>query len=201
MIANEQNFPVVLFISDGSNITLCVFLPFQILCNLCTPQSIYRSTYQQIYRLICQLTYLGQYIGRYISRVLADMSTDTVKFRKQAPGPIFFKGPFRGAYFWRGSSMEGSLHLQIDWTSLIVRSKFTVFALFYFVFEGNFPSTSPQGAYIWRGNLTERFLHHRFGGLISGGAYTWRGLFSEFYGISTEGCTNYTRSNPLLNKL
>ena len=63
------------------------------------------------------------------------------------------------------------MRLQIDWASLIVRSKFTVFALFYFVFEGNFPSTSPQGAYIWRGDLTERFLHHRFGGLISGGAY------------------------------
>ena len=30
-----------------------------------------------------------------------------------------------------------------DWASLIVGSKFTVFALFYFVFEGNFPSTSP----------------------------------------------------------
>ena len=90
MIANEQNFPVVLFISDGSNITLCVSLPFRILCNLCTPQSIYRSTYQPIYqpmhrliyRLICQLTYLGRYIGQYISRVLADMSTDAVKFRK-----------------------------------------------------------------------------------------------------------------------
>ena len=67
--------------------------------------------------------------------------------------------------------MEGSLHLQIDWPSLIVRSKFTVFALFYFVFEGNFPSTSPQGAYIWRGNLMEGFLHHWFGGLIFGGAY------------------------------
>ena len=29
---------------------------------------------------------------------------------------------------------------KIDWASLIVGSKFTVFALFYFVFEGNFPS-------------------------------------------------------------
>ena len=35
------------------------------------------------------------------------------------------------------------MRLQIDWVSLIVRSKFTVVALFYFVFEGNFPSTSP----------------------------------------------------------
>ena len=32
-----------------------------------------------------------------------------------------------------------------DWVNLIVGRKFTVFALFYFVFEGNFPSTSPQG--------------------------------------------------------
>ena len=74
------------------------------------------------------------------------------------------------------------MRLKIDWASLIVRSKFTVFALFYFVFEGNFPSTSPWGAYIWRGDLTEGFLRYRFGGLIFGGAYTWRGLFSEFYG-------------------
>ena len=40
MIANEQNFPVVLFISDGSNITLCVSLPYRIVCNLCTPRYI-----------------------------------------------------------------------------------------------------------------------------------------------------------------
>ena len=64
--------------------------------------------------------------------------------------------------------MEGNLRFKIDWASLIVGSKFTVFALFYFVFEGNFPSTSPQG---------------RFGGLVFGEAYTWRGLFSESYGM------------------
>ena len=64
--------------------------------------------------------------------------------------------------------MEGSLSLKIDWASLIVRSKFTIFALFYFVFHGNFPSTSPRG--IWRGDLTEGFLPHWFGGLIFGGA-------------------------------
>ena len=50
------------------------------------------------------------------------------------------------------------MRFKIDWASLIVGSKFTVFALFYFVFEGNFPSTSPRGAYIWRGDLTEGFL-------------------------------------------
>ena len=69
--------------------------------------------------------------------------------------------------------MEENLCFQIDWASLIVGSKFTVFALFYFVFVGNFPSTSPRGAYIWRGDSTEGFLHYRFGGLIHGGAYFW----------------------------
>ena len=76
--------------------------------------------------------------------------------------------------------MEGNLRFKIDWASLIVGSEFTVFALFYFVFEGNFPSTSPQGAYIWRGDLKEGFLRYKFGGLIFGGDYTWRGLLSEF---------------------
>ena len=48
---------------------------------------------------------------------------------------------------------RGNLRFKIDWASLIVRIKFTVFALFYFVFEGNFPSRSPRE------------------GLIHGGAY------------------------------
>ena len=58
------------------------------------------------------------------------------------------------------------MHFKIDWASLKVGGKFTIFALFYFVPEGNFPSTSPWGAYIWRGDLTEGFLRNRFGGLI-----------------------------------
>ena len=63
------------------------------------------------------------------------------------------------------------MRFKIDWASLIVGSKFIVFALFYFVCEGNFPSTSPRGAYIWWGDLTEGFLRYRFGGLMFGGAY------------------------------
>ena len=74
------------------------------------------------------------------------------------------------------------MRFKIDWARLTVGSKFTVLALFYFVFEGNFPRTSPRGAYIWRGDLTEGFLRYRFGALLFGGAYTWKGLFSEFYG-------------------
>ena len=67
--------------------------------------------------------------------------------------------------------MEGNLRFNIDWASHLVGSKFSVFALFYLVFEGNFPSTSPRAAYIWRGDLTDGFLRYRFGGLIFGGAY------------------------------
>ena len=63
------------------------------------------------------------------------------------------------------------MRFKVNWASLIVGGKFIVSALFYFVFEGNFPSTSPWGAYIRRGDLTEGFLRHRFGGLILGGAY------------------------------
>ena len=84
--------------------------------------------------------------------------------------------------------MEGNLCFKIDWASLIVRSKFTVFALFYFVFEGNFPSISPQ-----RGDLTEFFLRYQIRGLIFGGAYTWRGLFSEFYGILIMTCVEFSK--------
>ena len=75
------------------------------------------------------------------------------------------------------------MRFKIDWASLIVARKFIVFALFYFVFEGNFQVQAPRGAYIWRGNLTEGFLRYEFRGVIFGGAYTWRGLFSESYCI------------------
>ena len=71
------------------------------------------------------------------------------------------------------------MRFKIDRASLIVRSKFTVFALFCFVFEGNFQVQAPPGggwAYIRRGDLTEGFLCYEFGGLylkglIHGGAY------------------------------
>ena len=81
--------------------------------------------------------------------------------------------------------MEGNLSFKIDSASFIVERTLTVFALLYFVFEGNFQVQAPRGgggAYIWWGDLTEGSLRYEFGGVIFGGAYTWRGLFSEFYG-------------------
>ena len=69
------------------------------------------------------------------------------------------------------------MRFQIDWASLIVGSKFTVFALFYFVFEGNFPSTSPWGGLHLEGRFNGGFfcvtglggLYLK--GLTHGGAY------------------------------
>ena len=61
------------------------------------------------------------------------------------------------------------MRFKIDWASLIIGRKFSVFALFCFVFEGNFPSTSLRGAYIWRVDLTEAFLRYRIEGLYMEG--------------------------------
>ena len=65
------------------------------------------------------------------------------------------------------------MRFKIDWASLIVGRKFTVFALFYFVSEGNFQVQAPQGAYIWRRRafcvMSLGGLHLE--GLIQGEAY------------------------------
>ena len=67
------------------------------------------------------------------------------KIPKISPGAYIFQ-----RLFLRGLFTGGNLRFKIDWAIHIVGSKFTVFALFYFVFEGIFPNTSPRGAYIWR---------------------------------------------------
>ena len=65
-------------------------------------------------------------------------------------GLYFSKALFEGlifgrAYIRRGLCTEGNLRFKIDWASLIVGRKFTIFALFYFVFEGNFQVQVPGG--------------------------------------------------------
>ena len=102
---------------------------------------------------------------------------------KPTPGGLKCRKIPKMSPFWRGLSTERNLRFKIDWASLIVGRKFTGFALFYFVFEGNFQvQASGVGAYILRSDLTEGFLRYEIGGLIFEGAYTWRGFFSEFYG-------------------
>ena len=66
------------------------------------------------------------------------------------------------------------MRFKIDWASLIVGSKFTVFALFYFVFEGNFPSTSHRGGLYLEGRFNGGFF-----ALPVWGAYIWRSLYIE----------------------
>ena len=102
-----------------------------------------------------------------------------ISLRTQAPqkGPLKNISP--GAYifqmpFLRGLCTEGNLRLKIDQASLILDRKFTVFSLFYFVFEGNFQVQAPQGAYIWRSDLTKGFFALR---VLE--AYIWRGLYME----------------------
>ena len=70
---------------------------------------------------------------------------------------------------------------KIDCASLIVQRRFTVFALFYFVFEGNFQVQAPGGG--GGGLYLEGQFNGEFFTLRVWGAYTWRGLFSEFYGL------------------
>ena len=52
--------------------------------------------------------------------------------------------------------------------------EFSIFALFYFVFEGNFRVQAPVGAYTRRGDLKEDFFT-----IQVWGAYIWRGLYME----------------------
>ena len=94
---------------------------------------------------------------------------DYRKIPKINPGAYIFQRPF-----WRGLSTEGNLCFEIDWTSLIAGSKFTVFTLFYFVFEGNFPSTGPRGAYSLEGRFNGGFFV-----LQVWGAFIWRGLYMD----------------------
>ena len=90
------------------------------------------------------------------------------------------------------------MRFKIDWASLIVAGKFTVFALFHFVFEGNFPSTNLRGAHIWRGDLTEGFLRYRLGGVYLEGS-----IFGILrYANESHNCTNlvFVMSSPLFSQ-
>ena len=86
-----------------------------------------------------------------------------------------------GAYLWREICVSKSTGLPF-------------FALFYFVFEGDFlVSTSPQGAYIWRGDLTEAVTSLGglyLEGLIHGGAY-FRNFTVTFFEIKTPSLSCY----------
>ena len=106
------------------------------------------------------------------------------KSPKISPGLIFFKGPFWGAYFWWGLYSErlmygGKFAFQNRLGQLIIGRKCTIFALFYFVFELQFTSTSPPGGLYSEGWCNRGFFFFfalslgglYLEGLIRGGAY------------------------------
>ena len=64
-----------------------------------------------------------------------------------------------------------NLHLKIDWPSLILGRKFTVFLCFTLYLRDITKYKPPPGAYIWRGHLTEGLLRYESGGPIFGGTY------------------------------
>ena len=69
--------------------------------------------------------------------------------------------------------MEGNLHFKIVWASLIFGRKFPIFALFYFVFEGNFQVPAPRRSLYLDGRFNGGFFAfiYEFGELIFGRAY------------------------------
>ena len=106
--------------------------------------------------------------------------------KKFSPGTCIFQSPFCRGFFLEWLIFGGAyVRREVCVSQLIgpVYRKFTVFVLFYFVFEGSFPSTSPppvRGGGV--GLYSERRFHGRFfvlpdGGL--GGAY-----FRNFTAVS-----------------
>ena len=70
------------------------------------------------------------------------------------------------------------MRFKLDRASLIVGSKFTIFSLFYVVFEGNFPRQyKPLGGLYLEGRFNAMFFMllawGTLEGLIHGGAYFW----------------------------
>ena len=97
--------------------------------------------------------------------------------------------------------MEGNLRFKFDSGSPLVGTKFTIFALFYFVFEGNFQIQAPPpphphprggGLYLQEREGTEVFLRYEFGGPIYMGS-----LFSEFYDMLLLSHRQYSFLWPL----
>ena len=71
------------------------------------------------------------------------------------------------------------MRVKLDWASLIVGSKLTVFAHCFTLYLRTIFQVQAPGGFYLEGRFNGGFLRYQFGG---GGAYIWRGLFSEFYG-------------------
>ena len=76
----------------------------------------------------------------------------------------------------RGLPTEGNLYFKIEWASLIVESKFTVFAsvCFTLYLRAIFQLQAPSGGLYLDGRFNGGFL-----ALPILGAYIWRGFYME----------------------
>ena len=63
------------------------------------------------------------------------------------------------------------MRLKIYWACLIVEGNLPFLPCFTLYLRAISKYKPPGVSYIWRGDLTEGFLHYEFGGLIHGGAY------------------------------
>jgi len=91
-------------------------------------------------------------------------------------GPIF-----GGAYVRREICVVKLVGLACSPAGLVVK-KIYHFCFVLLCIRGQIPSTSPRGAYIRRGDLTEGFLCYFFVGFIRGVAY-----FRNFTVCDTQG--------------
>ena len=103
------------------------------------------------------------------------------KIPKKSPTVYIFQRPFLRGLFLEGPIFGGAyVRREICVSKLIGLAcsgkEITIFALFYFVFEGKFQVQAPGGL-ISGGRFNGGFFALRFWG-----AYIWRGIFSEFYG-------------------
>ena len=110
--------------------------------------------------------------GRRILRLQGSDDRKYCTIPKISSGAYIFQRPFL-----RGLCTEGNLRFKIDWASLILGRKFTVFFIWLCIW-GQFPSTSPGGEWDFylEGRFTEGFCVTSLGGLyfeglIHGGAY------------------------------
>ena len=116
------------------------------------------------------------------------------KIPKLSPGAFIFQRPFlRGLFLeeliFRGAHLrrEFCVSKLIGLANLIVGRKFTVFALFYFVFEVNFKVQGPPGGglYLER-RFNGGFFALRVWGLTFGGAYTHGGAYFRNFTVAHE---------------
>ena len=102
----------------------------------------------------------------FIYRKILKVSPGAYIFQRSFLRGLFSEGPiFGGAYVWREICLLKLVGLACSGKEIYH------FCFVLLCIGGQIPSTSPAGAHIRRGYLTEGFLHYDFVGLIFGGAY------------------------------